>query len=69
MATPAKYSDYLKQFVTKRGTLMFTETRVHFKLEERGAEKLKEVQDDYVIVTHRNVTRSFHQTLFSVIDT
>jgi hypothetical protein len=70
---PKSYSDYIRQQTldakppVSNGSIMFTQTRCHFRVDEKGPEKIVDVKDDYIIITHKNVTRSFHLSLFSLL--
>jgi hypothetical protein len=68
------YSAWLKQQTVdavpprKKGNIMFTDTRCHFRLDDQGDEKIVRIEDDFIVLTHKNLKRSFHLSLFSLID-
>jgi hypothetical protein len=68
-ANPKKYSEYIKDQIktSNKGCTMFTDTRCHFRLDEKGPDLLQTVEEEFVVVTHKNVTRSFSLALFSLV--
>lgn len=68
----ASYSEWIRNRTTdagkKKGTTMFTLTRCHFRLDDNGKDEIVSIGDDYIVVTHRNLKRSFHLSLFSLVE-
>lgn len=66
----ASYAEWLKTKISAKtkGNTMFTMTRCHFLLDENGRDQIVQIGDDFVVVTHKNRKRSFHLSLFSLVE-